>query len=205
MGRCESEGTHETIKAVIQIMSNAMAMMLARTDNSQEDLTDYELALSYHRILANGEEQSQRALARRLGVNVSIENSCLTLMQLPDSIRAVLERNSGLITSKYAKRFVDYAESQPVIVENTVHVMDEAGVQEEAVLRLIEKAIAALNKAPEPPKNVSKAVKGGGIMKVAGTRLEFKCEKGIDPQRRSQHFEDFLRTLDPNLVRSESK
>ena len=194
----------DTIKAVIQHMSDAMAMMLALTDNSQEDLTDYELARSYHRILEDGEEKSQRALARRLGVNVSIVSRCLTLMQLPESIRTVLDINPGLITCNYAKRFVDHAVSQPAIVERAVQVMDQSGVQQEAALRLIEKEIAALNKAPEPPRSESRAVEGVGTIKVAGTRLEFKCEKGIDPQRLSQQFEEFLRTLDLDAVRSEA-
>lgn len=195
---------NETIKAVIQVMSDAVAMLLALTDNSQEDLTDYELARSYHRILVNGEEQSQRALARRLGVNVSIVSRCLTLMQLPESIHGVLDRKPGLITSSYAKRFVDYAEIQPAIVEKVVQVMDESSLQQEAALRVIEKEIATLNKMPEAPKNESRAVKGIGTMKVAGTRLEFKCEKGIDPQRLSKQFEEFLRTLDLTSVRSEA-
>jgi ParB family chromosome partitioning protein len=195
---------NETIPAIIRVMSDAMAMMLALTDNSQEDLTDFELARSYHRILESGEEQSQRALARRLGINASIVNRCLTLMLLPESIRAVLEKNPGLITSNYAKRFVDYAEAQPAIVLKAVQAMDEAGTQQEVALRRIEKEIAALNKTPESPENESRAVEGVGTMKVAGMRLEFKCEKGIDPLRLSRQFEEFLRTLDLNVVRSEA-
>lgn len=194
----------ETIKAIIQVMSDAVAMMLALTDNSQEDLTDYELARSYHRILQDGEESSQRALARRLGINVSIVSRCLTLIQLPESVRSILDRNPGLITSNYAKRFVEYAEAHPALVEKAVTTMDETGVQQEAALRSIEKEIAALNKAPESSKGESRAVKGVGTLKVAGSRFEFRCEKGIDPNRLSQQFEEFLRTLDLDAVRSEA-
>jgi ParB family chromosome partitioning protein len=195
---------NETIKAVIQGMSDAVAMLLALTDNSQEDLTDYELARSYHRILENGEEQSQRALARRLGVNVSIISRCLTLMQLPESIRGVLDRKPGLITSNYAKRFVDYADTQPTIVEKTVRSMDELRLQQEAALRVIEKEISRLNKPSEAQKNESRRVKGIGTIRVAGARLELKCEKGIDPQRLSQQFEEFLRSLDLTSVQNEA-
>lgn len=193
----------ETIKAVIQDMSDAMAMMLALTDNSQEDLTDYELARSYHRILESGEEQSQRALARRLGVNVSIVSRCLTLMQLPEPIRMVLDKNPKLITCNYAKRFVEHAVAQPEIVEKTVLAMNDSDVQQEAALRLIEKEIAALNQKTVPPKNDMRAIEGIGTIKVSGPRLEFKCDKGIDAQRLSQQFEEFLRTLDLDAVRME--
>lgn len=194
----------ETIKAVIQNMSDAMAMMLALTDNSQEDLTDYELARSYYRILQDGEENSQRALARRLGVNVSIVSRCLTLMQLPESIRVVLDKKPGLITCNYSKRFVDLAVAHLPIVEKAVTVMDEEGVQQEAALRMIEKEIAALNKTPESSRSEGRAVKGVGTLKVAGSRVELRCDKGIDPNRLSQQFEEFLRTLDLNAVRSEA-
>lgn len=193
-----------TIKAVIQNMSDATAMMLALTDNSQEDLTDYELAKGYHRILESGEEKSQRALARRLGVNVSIVSRCLTLMQLPKSITVVLEKKPGLITCNYAKRFVDLAQSHLAIVERAVLVMDESGIQQEAALRFIEKEITALNKTTEPPKSQKRVIEGVGTIKVAGTRLELMCSKGIDPKRLSLQFEKFLRTLDLNTVRSDA-
>jgi ParB family chromosome partitioning protein len=193
----------ETIPAIVRVMSDSMAMMLALTDNSQEDLTDFELALSYHRILESGEEQSQRALARRLGINVSIVNRCLSLMQLPESIRTRLTRSPGLITSNYAKRFVDYAETQPALVEKAVQAMEEEGVQQETALRLIGKEIAAQNRAPEQPKKGRRVVKGVGTLKVDGTRLEFKCVKGIDGRRLAHKLEEFLLTLDLNAVRSE--
>jgi len=194
----------ETIKAVIQVMTDSIAMILALTDNGGEDLTDYEHARSYHRILQEGEEKSQRALARRLGINVSIVNRCLTLMLLPESIRTVLDGNPKLITSNYAKRFVDHAETHPTIVEKAVQAMAESGVQQEAALRLIDKEIAALNNTPEQPKIESRAVKGVGSLKVSGARLEFKCVKGIDAQRLSQRFEEFLRTLDLDAIRSDA-
>lgn len=193
----------DTIKAVIQVMSDALAMIIAITDNGGEDLTDYEHAKSYHRILQNGEETSQRALARRLGINVSIVSRCLTLMQLPASIRTVLDKNPKLITSNYAKKFADYSQEQPAIVEKTVQVMAESGLQQEAALRQIEKEVAALKKIPEPLKSAVKSVDGVGTIKVSGTRLEFKCVKGIDMERFGVQFEEFLRTLDLEAVRSE--
>lgn len=194
----------ETIKAVIHDMSDSIAMILALTDNGGEDLTDYEHARSYHRILQDGEEKSQRALARRLGVNVSIVNRCLTLMQLPESIRTVLDNNPKLITSNYAKRFVDHAQTHSLIVEKTVHAMVETGLQQEAALRLIEREISSLNKNPDAQAHETKKVQGVGSLRIAGSRLEFKCEKGIDPQRLSKQFEEFLRALDIDSVRSEA-
>lgn len=195
----------ETILSVIQDMSDSFAMVLALTDNSGEPLTDYEHARQYHLILSDGKEKSQRALARRLGVNVSTVNRCLTLMQLPEAIRAVLDKNPSLITSNYAKQFVDFAGAHPVIVEKTVTAMVETGVTQEAALRLIAKEIASLNNVPSPAKLESRAVKGFGTIKMSGTRLELKCEKDIDVQLLGQKFEEFLRSLDPEAVRTEEE
>jgi ParB family chromosome partitioning protein len=195
----------ETILAVIQDMSDSFAMVLAITDNSGEPLTDYEHARQYQLILQDGKEKSQRALARRLGVNVSTVNRCLTLMQLPESVRTVLDKNPSLITSNYAKQFVDFAGAHPVIVEKTVTAMVETGVTQEAALRLIAKEIASLNNVPAPAKLESRAVKGFGTIKMSGTRLELKCEKDIDVQLLGQKFEQFLRSLDPEAVRIEEE
>ncbi len=195
----------ETILSVIQNMSDSFAMILALTDNGGEDLTDYEYARQYHLILKDKKEKSQRALARRLGINVSIVNRCLTLMQLPEQVRAILDGNPKLITSNYAKRFVDHADAHPAIVEKAVLAMAESGGTQESALRQIEKEIAALNKRPEPPKKESRTVKGIGTIKVTGTRLEFKCDKGIDVQRLGTKFEEFLRALDLDAVRLEEE
>jgi ParB family chromosome partitioning protein len=195
----------ETILSVIQDMSDSFAMVLALTDNSGEPLTDYEHARQYHLILKDGKEKSQRALARRLGVNVSTVNRCLTLMQLPEPIRAVLDKNPSLITSNYAKQFVDLAEAHPSIVGKVVTAMAEVGLAQEAALKLIAKEIASLNNTPVPPKLESRAVKGLGTIKMSGTRLELKCVKGIDVQRLGQKFEEFLLSLDPEAVRIEEE
>lgn len=192
-----------TIQAIVREMSDGVAMLLALTDNNQEDLSDYELARSYHRILENGEEQSQRALARRLGVNVSTVSRCLSLMQLSDPIRRVLDANPTLITGNYAKKFLEFSKTHLEIVEKTVVAMDEDGVQQEAALRHIEKEIAAASKIPAPSKLTGVAFEGLGKLKIVGPRVEFRCDKGINPELLSQQFESFLRSLDPAVVTKE--
>lgn len=193
-----------TIQALVREMSDGVAMLLALTDNNQEDLSDYELARSYHRILENGEEQSQRALARRLGVNVSTVSRCLTLMQLSETIRTVLDKNPTLITGNYAKKFLEFSKTHSELVEKIVRSMDTDGIQQEAALRQIEKDIAAASKLPVSAKLTGIAFDGLGKMKVVGTRVEFKCVKGVNPELLSQHFENFLRNLDPTAVSEKS-
>lgn len=190
-----------TIQALVREMSDGVAMLLALTDNNQEDLSDYELGRSYHRILENGEEQSQRALARRLGVNVSTVSRCLSLMQLSDPIRSVLDENPTLITGNYAKKFLEFSKTHLELVEKTVTAMDRDGIQQEAALRHIEKEIAATAKLPDSAKRLTGvAFEGLGKLKIVGARVEFKCVKGVNPELLSQQFEKFLRSLDPAKV-----
>jgi ParB family chromosome partitioning protein len=189
-----------TIQALVREMSDGVAMLLALTDNNQEDLSDYELGRSYHRILENGEEQSQRALARRLGVNVSTVSRCLSLMQLSEKIRSLLDTNPTLITGNYAKRFLEFSKTHLELVETTVISMAKDGVQQEAALRHIEKAIAAATKFPASAKVTGIGFEGLGKLKIVGSRVEFKCMKGINPELLSQHFEKLLRSLDPAKV-----
>lgn len=83
----------KTIMAYVRPIEDATAKVLALTDNEgQEPLTEYERGRSYADILASGVESSQRALARRLGVNVSIVSRCLLLMDLPESVRQILDK-----------------------------------------------------------------------------------------------------------------
>lgn len=192
---------HATIPAVIQDMTDGIAMILALTDNGGEDLSDYEYALSYHRILEAKEESSLRGLARRLGIDVSIVSRCLSLMRLPEGVRKILDSNPSLITSNYAKRFLEHAETHPVIVEKAVETMAQTGGQQEAALRSIEKEIAALNKTPLPAKSNSLKVNGVGTIKISGTKLELKCDKGIDVQSLGAKFEAFLKSLDLGEVK----
>lgn len=189
-----------TIQALVREMSDGVAMLLALTDNNQEDLSDYELGRSYHRILENGEEQSQRALARRLGVNVSTISRCLSLMQLSEKIRSVLDTNPTLITGNYAKKFLEFSKTHLELVEMTVITMAKDGVQQEAALRHIEKGIAATTKLPASAKLAGIGFEGLGKLKIVGSRVEFKCVKGINPELLSRHFEKFLRSLDPAEV-----
>lgn len=193
----------ERIQAVIKHMSDDVAMLLALADNEHEELTDYELAVSYDRYLKNGQDKSQRALARRLGIDNSVVSRCLELMKLSQTIRTALDSNPELITANYAKRFVDLAAAHPHIVERQVLSMAEKGIKQEQALRMVAQKIAAISHEPHPAQ-IPKSVSGIGSMKVAGRKLEIKCEKGIDPTRLMDKFEEFLKTVDPESMAADA-
>lgn len=191
---------NQTIEAMVKPMSDALAMLLALTDNDQEDLTDYEKARSYHRLLNNGEDSSMRALARRLGTNHSVISRLLQLIQLPEKIRAILDVNPALITANYAKDFKDLAAINEDLVIEVVEQMAASGMQQEAALRLIRREV---NAGSEPAKgqNTKSAVEGVGTLRIVGDRVEVKCAKGIDASKLAQHFEAFLHSLDKAQIK----
>lgn len=185
----------DTIQAIVKPMPDMLARILALTDNEQEDLTDYERGRAYMRVLDSGEESSIRGLARSLGINHSIVSRCLQLMSLPESVRLLLDEKPRLITANYAKKFVDYSAGHGEIVLSAVKAMAEEGIQQEAAIRLIDAKIAAASFVPQS-KQAARSIVGLGTMKVAGRKVEFQCAKGIDPQRLSDQFEEFLKTVD---------
>ncbi|MEE5177129.1 ParB/RepB/Spo0J family partition protein [Pseudomonas alliivorans] len=191
---------NETIEAIVKPMSDALAMLLALTDNDQEDLTDYEKARSYHRLLNNGEDSSMRALARRLGTNHSVISRLLQLIQLPEKIRTILDVNPALITANYAKDFKDLAAINEDFVIQIVEQMASSGLQQEAALRLIRREVNSGSKLAKG-LTIKNAVEGIGTVRIVGDRVEVKCAKGIDASKLAVHFEAFLRSLDKAQIK----
>ncbi|CZT26070.1 ParB family partitioning protein (plasmid) [Pseudomonas cerasi] len=184
-----------TIEAMVKPMSDDLAMLLALTDNDQEDLTDYEKARSYYCLLKNGEDSSMRALARRLGTNHSVISRLLQLTQLPESIRTILDGHPALITANYAKDFKDLSTINEDLVVNVVEKMASTGLPQEAALKLIRREVDSVSR-PEAKQAKKSAVDGIGTLRILGDRVEVKCAKGIDATKLAQEFLTFLHSLD---------
>lgn len=189
----------DKIPAVVKLMSDDIAMLLALADNEHEQLTDYELARSYDRYLKGGSDKSQSAIARRLGINRSVVSRCLDLMKLSPTILSVLDEYPGLITANYAKKFVELSVDYLHIVERQVLAMVEKGTKQEQALRAIGQKIAACSNQGAPAF-VPIAVAGIGTFKINGQKLELKCEKGVSAKNLLEQFEQFLQTIDRSAL-----
>lgn len=185
----------ETIKAFVKPMSDDMAMLLAITDNIQNDLTDYEKAVSYQRYMLKGTDKSQRALARRLGVDHTVVNRCLDLVQLPDQIKEILNTKPDLITANYAKKFVEHSKVDVNIVHRVVIQMAEKGTGQEAALRIIGQKLAACS-GPKAQAAEPRQLQGVGSVRLNGRKLEFKIDKEVDPQKIMDKLAAFLDSID---------
>ncbi|MFC0709940.1 ParB/RepB/Spo0J family partition protein [Azorhizophilus paspali] len=192
-----------TVMAYVRPMSDAMAKILALTDNEgQEPLTEYERGRSYAHILESGDEPSQRALARRLGVNVSIISRCLLLMELPEAVRQILDKSPGLIGGLKAKEFIEFGKTHPdLLVQATTSMRDE-GISQVQALRWIAQKIAEQKGNPEPSRATSKAIKGLGTIKIDGRKMELRCEKNVDMHSLSEQLAAFLETINLDSLKA---
>jgi len=186
----------KTVMAYVRSMDDAMAKILALTDNEgQEPLTEYERGRSYAHILESGDEPSQRALARRLGVNVSIISRCLLLMELPEAARQILDKNPGLVGGLKAKEFIEFGKTHPDLLVQAITSMRDEGISQVQALRWIGQKIAEQKGNPEGLRVTSKAIRGLGTMKVDGRKMEFRCEKNVDMKLLSEQIAAFLETI----------
>jgi ParB family chromosome partitioning protein len=186
----------KTVMAYVRPMSDAMAKILALTDNEgQEPLTEYERGRSYAHILSSGDESSQRALARRLGVNVSIVSRCLLLMELPEEARKILDKNPGLIGGLKAKEFIEFGKTHPELLLEAITAMCDEGLSQVQALRWISKKISEQQGNPDLSRVVSKSFTGLGTMKIDGRKMEFRCEKNVNMEVFSEQLAAFLETL----------
>jgi ParB family chromosome partitioning protein len=121
-------------------------------------------------------------------------------MELPESIRHVLDSKPSLITLSYAKPFVDLSRSNEASVVEVVKQMAEEGIQQEQAIRLINSKIAALAGSRNRVQPEKFEFQGLGNMKVKGNKLEVACAKGIDPDLLRAKLEAFLKDLDLKTV-----
>lgn len=194
----------DTITSYVREMDDAMARILALTDNEgQEALTEYERGKSYSSILASGGEPSIRALARRVGVNHSIISRCLLLMELPGEIREILDKNPGLIGGKWAKDFIEFSRSESDLLLKAVMSMRDNHWTQEHALRWIAKEVSARDQRRLPSKFTEREISGVGKVRVDGKKVEFRCAKKVDAAKLADQFEAFLKTLDRSLIERE--
>lgn len=185
----------ETVPAIITEMSDALAKVCAVSDNTGEPLTDYESALAYHKILANGEYRSQSELAAALGINRSTVSRCLQLVELPEPIQAILRERPDLITSNYAKQFVEYSrENQNVVVRVINSGMLRSKIGQVGALKIIGQKLSACTRPPQA--STPKVFKGIGTLKRSANKFEFSCEKNVDLDVLIGQFSEFLEAVD---------
>lgn len=191
------KATH--ITAYVRELDDASAALGALTDNeAHASLSDYERGKGFQRILSQGLEHSQRALARRIGIHVSTVSRCLAFMELPEPVCQVLDKAPTLIGLRNIKAFVDIGKEQPErLYQAVVKIKDEA-LSQEAALRWLRQPLQAASEstAKERPQ-----VPGLARLHCQGKRIQLDCESEINTDRLMQVLQEFLSTLPPEDYR----
>lgn len=184
------------ILARVCVMDDAAAEISALADNEgQASLTDYERGKRFHEILSKGLESSQRALARRISVNVSTISRCLSFMSLPPVALAVLNEAPGLIGAKNIRDFVAFGEQQPEALKVALLKMKDEGLSQEAALRWLQRQNDSLRGQTRRLTNEKRSVPGIGQLHMTGHKIQLHCERHTDPTRLIELLEQFLATV----------
>ncbi|WP_273806383.1 MULTISPECIES: ParB/RepB/Spo0J family partition protein [unclassified Pseudomonas] len=186
------------ITAEVKDASDGDAMLLALADNEgQEPLSDYEHAKQYALILQST-SMSIRALARSLGVNHSVVSRRLALNELPYRAREILDKYPGVIGSKWARDFAEYAkQNENLVVESLLHIAEQGWSQEKA-LRWLTTTLHELQN-PGAPSKSPVSVPGVGYLRRSGKRIELKCDATVDAAKLEAKLKELLAELDPHL------
>jgi len=185
------------IEARIREMSDEEAEITAVADNQgDEDLSDFELAKAYSKILDKGLEPSMSALARRVGVNQSTISRCLGYLKLPKSVQALLEKQPDLIGTKQVLKFVELSQTHEEVVLEAVAGIGEGRFTQEGAVRWVQAAISGGRGAGKESRTLFSKGKPLGSIKVAGSKVELSCVKGVDPAKLAELVSSYLETIE---------
>lgn len=184
-----------TISAYVVHMGDAEAELGALADNeAHASLSDYERGKSFHSILSRGIESSQRALARKIGVNVSTVNRCLAFMSLPEALLKILDESPNLLGIKHVKNFAALAgQDLTLSLKALIKIRDEQ-LSQEAALRWAKQELAGAEVAANEAR--TRNIPGLGTLQVTGKSVQILCDAGINAERLMGQLEAFLQTLD---------
>lgn len=185
------------VEARIREMSDEEAEINAVADNQgDEDLSDFELAKAYSKILDKGLEPSMSALARRVGVNQSTISRCLGYLKLPQSVQALLEKKPDLIGTKQVLKFVELSQAHEGLVLEAVAGIGESRFTQEGAVRWVQAAISGGRGAGKESRTLFSKGRPLGSIKVAGSKVELSCVKGVDPDKLAELVSKYLETVE---------
>lgn len=177
-----------TIRAVVRVMTDAEAELVAVADNdAREDLTDFDRACAYKSLLDKGIVASQSELARRTGKERTFIVRCMSFFRLPADACKFLEVRRDLIGATNAGNFAALAEANKgqdtdIVVEAIRKIFD--GKLDVASALLWAKTTIRHRHNPVPAKRIvtwdSKGKRLGDV-RVAGNRVVITCAEGVTP------------------------
>ena len=170
---------HTHIRAEVHEVDDLTAMIMATADNEGSvDLTDFEKATAYQKIMQATPDCSLSALARKLSMNKGVLQRTLLMNELPEGVKAVLNKHPDLISKFTVKQYLEYAQIAHDVVVEVVQEMAEKSLGQQAGLAMIAARLSKKDK-PEPGQEI--VIKGVGALRLKGGRIELKFPRDRNP------------------------
>lgn len=173
------------IPAFVRELTDEQAAILALSDNSRDDLSDFESGRKFKKLLDDGLVPDQETLAARVGRSQSTITRCLAYFKLPESVIKLLESNPRLIGTRVSSKFGSYTEQgyATQVIEAVQRIVD--GQSQEQASQWLDNAINKKKDPKAPAVTVPLAMSGMnvGSVKIEGKKLVMNCANGVDPAK----------------------
>lgn len=179
---------HKEILAVVKVLADTDAAILAVTDNdAREDLTDFERGRSYKRLLDEEIVQSQQELSRRVGRSMSTVSRCLSYLKLPEAVVNMLMVDPTLIGSRVVADFAAFTEQgHAALVTKAVEKLrdNKPAFSQESALNWLKGEVrrGENHSIPLPPRTLHLGGRPVADVKVDGRKVTLSCPKGVNPE-----------------------
>ena len=187
---------HEAyIPGFVRDLGEKEAAILAMTDNdAREDLSDFERALGYQRLLKLGHCLNQMDISRCVGRSMATVSRCLAYFKLPQVVIDMLMQRPELIGTKVVADFVAFHEQGCTELVIAAVVKVEKGMSQENALNWLK---AEARKLTNPaavviPRRLQMSGKPVADAKIDGRNLILKCPKDVNPELLLRTIEKFL-------------
>jgi len=175
------------ISAQVNTLDDRNAELATLVSNEGRiDLTEYEKAKTYRRAVERGFAKTQSDVARLFGCTQARVAQCLSLLNLPDAIKSILEKYPSLFGYRYGKVVADLVKEFPdgldTIVLGVEKLIDNHELNGDDLRSFVERQL--IKKTREIPKKPTIIVDANGVslfsVKVSEKQIVIDIKENVD-------------------------
>lgn len=191
-----------TINAQINKLDDRNAELATLVSNEGRiDLTDYEKAKTYKRAIERGFAKTQTDVARLFGCTQARVAQCLSLLNLPDQVKAILDKYPSLFGYRYGKVISDlikeFPEGLETILLGVEQLIDNHELTSDDLRSFVEKQL--VKRVRGLPTKPTLIVDSNGVslfaVKVTDKQIIIDVKENADASIAGKHTLAALRDL----------
>jgi ParB family chromosome partitioning protein len=191
-----------TINAQINKLDDRNAELATLVSNEGRiDLTDYEKAKTYKRAIERGFAKTQTDVARLFGCTQARVAQCLSLLNLPDQVKAILDKYPNLFGYRYGKVISDlikeFPEGLETILLGVEQLIDNHELTSDDLRSFVEKQL--VKRVRGLPTKPTLIVDSNGVslfaVKVTDKQIIIDVKENADASIAGKHTLAALRDL----------